>query len=310
MELTQISDWLEWRQLWQRAMYVEQYMGLLHCGFDVPAAGPGCQTRPLQERMRINHIDRICFYLELADGWYGSDSDFLRPQEQASFNRSVHPGSMRAELARKAFAMLSQHFFRNTNTDRGDQPSWTELVAEEKVLEKVIWFFRLDEYERIPNLGHPNKPNVHEQRAREFVVELCKLGWTIRRNRWPLPDYGDEVIDRFVTARPHFVEMLIGSRHIDLLLDHLRYPLDEASWQKLEALALKERRLRTSELHRVSMRVPDSVEEAAANGSEAALVLIVLRALWAEEERLSALQAAVQQEREAKRRINELHSGG
>jgi len=313
LSLEKIKGWQEWKVLWQAASRFEQYLGLLHCGFDVTPVHRSSYYYD-RDKVRAAEVDRVCFYLELADSFRESTS-YFKLEEEDDQVRSPGGGKslieetavMRVQLAQKAFDVLSQRFFRNTAREGDDLSSWVELVVDATVLKKVIWFFRLDEYNHIPNLGDPETPGVHEQWAKKFVVELCKLGWARRFDRM-IPGYEHEARARLTAARPHFMAMLLGSGHIDLLLDRESYPLDEPSWQRLTELAYTERYIRQPD--RLSYgsvkKKPVSLKEAAANRSEAARVLLLLQIYRAEDERFAALREAVDQEREARRIIRAL----
>jgi hypothetical protein len=307
-EPVSIGSWSEWKNAWRNATTYEEMSGLLHCGFDVPIVPFGAGVAA---RQNDAWADRICFYLELADNFNTTDSAFARESEQSQSAAHGDPirsmGALRRQLAWKAFKVLTQNFFLDSARDRDDEPSWLRSLLLEGVLEKVIWFFRLDANDRIPNLrAYSVHPKVPVERAFAFAAELCELGWKSRQSRYRLTTYG---YARFEAVQPQLLDLMLGLGKITQLLNYDEYPLDERCWERLEELALGPRNMRIPDgSFSTERRTPKSAEEAAINGSVAATVFIALSAIRQEETRFATLVEARRAAAKAQRELAELEA--
>ena len=303
-----LCDWAEWKEAWRSATTFEALSGLLHCGFDVPPVSAGWYAH---NTVKATVAERICFYLGVADGYHESDYQFLTEAEQRQADdrndATKARGKLRQQLALKAFRVLAQKFFRNAARDPDAEPSWLHPVLLEGVLPKVLWFFRLNQFDNIPNLIRSSETMVHTGWAKEFLSELCDLGWTSHHYRYKL---GHREQDRFTAIRPELVELLLGLGKITRLLNFQDYPLDDECWRVLEGLAMRPWQMPKPETpFQREVRTPQTAAEAAAHGSAAATVLIALSAIRDERQRFAALVEATQVVASAQRQLSELQGG-
>jgi hypothetical protein len=299
-----INDWAHWKSMWDELSFksFEQRLGLLHVGFDVPAISGGSFASP--EKRTNAEVERLCFYLRLADGHYRGNFVFMTASEAEHCHRQHGDmpsptqvvARLRAEISRKAFIVVVDKFFRNTRRPSGT-PSWFPLAVENRVFEMLLWFFRLDRYGHISNLTSHSSGQiapVHYQRTREFVTELIRLGWGMGDS---FDDLSVEAKLRLTVIRPRLIELMDGLGDLDSLLGRFRHLLDEECWSTLEALALRPRQIRIAPkgYENYETRKPTTLQEAFANGSEAARVLILLKTLRDEDERFEQLKKAARQ---------------
>jgi hypothetical protein len=288
-----IESWAAWKSLWESARYMPQYLGLLHCGFTVPADPHGGQ------KWRDAEIDRLCFYLDLADGHADGEHYFIT--RGSGIHHPDKLAQMRAELAKKAFSVLAKDFFNNTEAHH-TLPSWMPLAVEAQALEKLVWFLL-----NRNNTSEYSKSKADCERAIQFAIELCKFGW--RRDNSRLRD-DDGRVKRLEVTRPDFVEILFVIGQGNMLLNRSNYPLDDPSWKRLEQLALEERQIRVPNQHGsfgYETREPKTIEEALANGSWPAQVFHTLRAVQQEDQRFQEAVTAMRDLRDAERRLERVH---
>ena len=206
--------WQNWLTEWKIAgNFYTSRRGLIETGFEARAGG--------QEL-----AERICLYLELADGWYNGFESMA--DDQVTINRK--------QLSRLALSVLSAELFHNTESDHRSwpwlDPSWPDQfwqIWETGVVEKLLWFFRTDEsLHRIPNLGRRDSglPNQGLQRFLKEFVDYLWLG----HYACPVP---------VETYRPQLIQILAGTYRLKILLDP-KYTLDESCWEELRRLAYSE----------------------------------------------------------------------
>jgi hypothetical protein len=284
-EVRPISGWQEWRKLWQETKVAEIRHSLLHFGFEV-------ETRAGES------AERTIFYLSIADGFDTShDVNFAskgdhRPPHFSSFGRSVESTEkIRRMVARKAFDMLCQHVFKKDKAERSlDERSvwWVQRLANPAVFEAMLHFFRIDDRNRVRNLPVRLEPDHKAEIAEGFLVELTKLGW---KGHIYERHIGEDGVRLFADARPRFVEILCAMRRPDLLLTQ-EYTgggftrletIDEESLHMLEKIVMDQELDIPFEN---GDRKPKTTEEAAASGSRAAIVCMVLKSRAKEFERL------------------------
>lgn len=266
-----IPSWDNWLRLWEETNIAEFRHSLLHFGFNIETGGGDAW------------YDRILFYLKYADGFgdSGWDSQFKFEERPAhvphfsSFGERLSIIDVRKQVARKAFDMLCEHLFKDTREDRMRLPSWFEAMSNPKVFEAVLHFFRPDE-----RGGLRNFPNGDRDRKREivqkFLTDLVTLGWKGINFNHRVPK---EVTDRLTAARPRFVEILCGMGRPDHLLEmtsgfHRVEPLDGTSLRKLYEIAMDQD---VAIPYENADRKPKTIEEAAASGSKAAMVYLILK---------------------------------
>lgn len=286
-----LRNWAEWQNRWATTTFHAEYLGLLHCGFDItPDERGGVYWRDAA-------VEKLCFFLELADGhtneafWF---SDERRGEDTAAKNR--------AELCKKAFAVLASGFFQNKNGEN-ELPSWFRVATEERALKKLIWFFLRDE--NMTPWERSRTSNVPLERAITFVTDLCKFGWY--KGGFSLPDIDEDCQERLAAARPDFVEILCVLGKQALLLKRTDYPLDEACWSRLKEVSLTKRQIwvpdKDGHGKSIETRAPKTIQEAIANGSRSAQVFHILQAMRQEDERLQRAIEAHHALREAERRV-------
>lgn len=203
--------WSHWLIEWKNAGNFHAHRrGLIEIGFEARAGGE-------------EFAERICLYLDLADGWYNGFEGMA--DDEVTINRK--------ELSRLALRVLSAELFRNTQPDHRtspwSDPSWSDQILQTGVVEKLLWFFRTDEsLHRIPNLGrrdsgHPN------QDLQRFLKEFVDYLW-LWHSAYSAPRE---------TVRPQLIQILAGTDRLKILLDP-KYTLDEPCWEELRRLAYSE----------------------------------------------------------------------
>ena len=82
--------------------------------------------------------DVILLCLDIADGYRMSEYDFRLPGERES--RYPDPGELRSKVSRKAFWALCEGVFKDKRERHAYLPSWAELVVQERIFKKILWF--------------------------------------------------------------------------------------------------------------------------------------------------------------------------
>jgi len=207
------KNWYYWTQDWKAAgnSHVLR-QGLIRTGFDTGLVWG-----------HTNHSgEPICFYLELADGWYngfvGMADDYVT--------------SNRKELSQLALSVLLEKALRNTAPDYRP-PSWADQLDQDGVLDKLLWFFRSDgQSSWIPNLGSVNS-SPREQALRRFLKDFVDYVWLDRSGNARF------TFRNFPSFRPQLIAILAGTNRLKILLDP-KYMLDEPCWEALRSLAYSE----------------------------------------------------------------------
>ncbi|MBX4195693.1 hypothetical protein KW796_01905 [Candidatus Parcubacteria bacterium] len=289
-EILPLEGWTQWLEQWKATKTAEERHGLLHVGFDV-------RTKEGQ------YAERIIFFLSIAEG---HDELYLhfRTEEEIRFINSGFPktnSEARKRVSRKAFDELCMHFFKKEIPD--SKAIFTAWKVQEisVVLEELLHFFRIKNG-RIYNLPLTLEKDHNGEIAKEFLINLIKLGWNA-------PQYHEHIkpeeIERFEAARPTFVEMLCTLHRPDLLLTHdfchgmfrAPDPIDGVSFAKLKEIVM------SKEIHvpyEDGPRPPRSMAEAVACGSREAIVLQTLAIRASEFDRLRRI-AELQEEQERAR---------
>lgn len=275
-DLQLISNWREWRKQWDANPILEIRLGLLHVGFDVKVW------------FDEDSSERLRFYMAAADRpeVYGISSELFKAYDQ---------------LADKAFAVLSQHFFKNRAEDSREDPSWLYWVAKDPaLLEALMHFFRPGRYNGLHNLKL--RGGVHAREAEAFLQDFLKSGWLYPDRGGFRRDEGQAGILKGL--RPRFLQIMEASGVlVNLLRWQKDYGLDEETLDHLHMLALAETKFRGQEKILVG-----SVEEAILEGSEAARVYILAKICHEEEIRRNKLREIVRQEQELEERRKKLTS--
>lgn len=268
-ELTVPKNWRQWRKEWDEETSTPKLEGMLFRGFEVYGNDD-------------DWADRVCFYLDLADSH----------EDHQVFPGSNHPTGAAQRLAKKAFTAISLSFFKNTEKVGGY--SWARCASNPRVLEKLLWFFRLNRYD---NLLNADCSDNHSKTAREFALDFCKFAWRFKGlgpGYWARTD--DPIAARFFLARPRLLRILAGLDQMGILLE------DSFHVDFLSALALRELALNGSGNYK-SEPVP-SIADALWCGNEtqmaAARIFHILQPLWekAGQERKAARRLARRQQLE------------
>jgi hypothetical protein len=288
LHLARLADWAAWLERWCiPTLSFEERLGLLHSGFNLPAAQASHRSEAADQA--VTAAGRACFYLELADGHMEAPENFLTPAETSQRGWALRVGDlgvMRQALAAKAFAMVVQHLLRpalSTGRDSRERSAsehaWYVLLAP-PVLEKLLWFFRANDvdYLTLVNVGseyQSERDNKHSW-TRKFIVALAAWAWGLRDYQHP------HQLPRSTWAAEHrhrFIDLLLSCGKIEALLDARLKLFDDASWRRLEELALRPQwlPLYSEAAGAQARRTPVSLEEAAVFGGPEARVCLLLR---------------------------------
>lgn len=278
-KLQGVQSWEQWNELWEKARRFEELHSLFHIGFNV--------------RCGINdECRRLRLYLEMADG-FDNVSNFIVAGEDnrqrdlsyscRSFGKEMTVVEARQAVAQKAWQVLSMNYFKRR--DGIVHPWLGDLVDGESVMDTLMWFFRVGEDGRMPNLPRTrDKQNVYVKAARGFLCELCKLGWECDRSFEYVTnkEFVKRVIESLHRLQPDFLERLWAMRELLFLMDS-KYRLDDWSMDKLQELALRDGAHvpteRTEE--NLGVKAAMNVGEVLAFGhSQAAQVYTVQAAMW------------------------------
>ncbi|KKW17031.1 MAG: hypothetical protein UY56_C0005G0056 [Parcubacteria group bacterium GW2011_GWA1_50_14] len=246
--IVRIENWLEWKRHWLVAGSADELVGLLHVGFSK-------HPRTFEE-----NVERICFYLDVADGWSG----WQGMRQAMALSGAENPPSDevdRVEVSEKAFRVLAKEGF-------GDGPGFPRhlLVSNIQLFSKILWFFG-----RSYNLPSSHAKEHFERSVNEFLVRFIKEIWGTG-DEHPYFSMGHITQDaalrkRCFSARPDLVRIIAYLGKLRLLYSE-SILVDEAS---LEALA---------EIVRMFLKKKQkhTLVEAVALGSQAAEVFLLLKA--------------------------------
>ena len=258
-EIRPIQNWSEFLDAWNSAKTVDEMMGLLHAGFNIPMryGREGDDTR------------RIVFYCTIADGWRDG-FQYLRTGTNGNIKylfgcdqygnliyKEVY--QYREMLATKAFNMLCIHFFKEASkrlTGEDDVcRSWVSTFCSDPLFSAIIYFFRVEKKWGdshnvvIRNVDHARESSSpHEKMAQDFLLNLAwhMWEWQERKSyfcseaeRCAREEYDAAVRVRLDAAKPWMVEILAK---LDGGLELLRkwiLQLDQACVDKLKEIALR-----------------------------------------------------------------------
>ncbi len=325
-----IFNWAEWLKFWVSAETLEQMIGLLHIGFNVP-------MRLIYGEKEYGDKDRVVFYFATANGW--ADHSLLRKPKDGDkicyigydkYGNEVvkHPSEARQIVAKKAFDMLCQNFFRlqgeNTDSYRRraeEEQRWNCLlkgvIASQKLYMAVSSFFSLDskassDFPRIRNLTESREVSHGEELARDFLVRLAEFIWGWKE--FEISTYASEddranvekrnisMRARVEEAKPWSIDVLVILREIHRLN---KYELDDVSLERIREIAMSTKISRI--YHRVSEdRLVSTLEEACYCGSQSAIFLRSYESNRREEKRLNAILEAEEALRMAQRNVQVL----
>jgi len=297
-EIGYIANWTEWKLRWEKETQTELLQSLLYYGFEVKV------------ETDEEEVDRVCFYLEMADRCFDyhafetSDDCICYHLGKSRFGKNIESKKdLRQSVSQRAFQVLCQKLFKNTEEGHHYIPSWLRLVVIPQIFSKLLWFFRLNEEGRISNLWRATGFNL--ETAEKFVREFSFFAWRYSEINFygRLPDGAEET---FQEARVSMLEILFGLKKLDFLLEKERYKtVDEECERKLEELSLSFK-LYYLPKYLCAEHKPKTIEEACFAGSQAAEVLILLRKKKQEAARLEQLQEQKERRQDADKKIKEL----
>lgn len=238
-EIRPIRDWYEWLAHWQWAEDSQWMESLLHCGFNILLEN----GRSFGDK-EYDEIDRLTFYLTIADGWV--DNYLLRLSTDGDKKYNVGwdsngniirktPRELRQQLAQKAFDLLCLNFFRKVELleggRRGDEfnKDWERMITSERLFPLIQNFFRVEK-ERFSDIGIRNlsleddRRSHNEQQAVNFLLNLAKFIWGWEEPEIPSYHPSKEEIDkrlaetrvRVDAAKPWMVEVLAFLGRLDV----------------------------------------------------------------------------------------------
>lgn len=283
-EIRNTGSWQEWKEQWSKDRQSEIALeGLIRCGWSVKTTN------------KDEEAERALLYLDIADGhlsaahFKGKDDVVEKPVWtglETLFGNVMGLSELRLLIAQKAFEMLAYKFFRKEpEVPHYRKVKWQELLEDERVFEKIVWFLRPREKGRLGmlalrNLADSMPPETpHRAIFRAFVMEFVQKTWG----------------RKFEEAH---IEMLAALEQLPLLLDEAAFPVSHAGYAKLREIALTTRYRFPN--GGASYRAPQSLEEASLAGSEAARVALILGANRRERRRLLGHEAPVRREAELK----------
>jgi len=302
-EICYITEWKQWKELWDKESRAEVLHSLLHFGFGVAINDHDEAT------------DRICLYLDIADMRHESFRPFQDASNRELFPRSAFGYELRntedlcKTLVQKAYQMLSQNFFKNTVEEDYRAPSWLQLAAHPQVLAKLFWFFRIDNDGNIPNLFSSGSEHYIEI-AKDFALNFCLFAWDCDGGSYStIRGVSEEVKKIFRQVRLDTITVLFGLEKLDILLNrYRREKIDKKCMEKLEGIVMDHKLyLPRMGLYGEEYRKPHTGEEACLR-SRAAQVLLILRTQLAEQKRFDEMRKLEKQRREAEAKLNSLKS--
>ncbi|MFY9493391.1 MAG: hypothetical protein WAP55_02870 [Minisyncoccia bacterium] len=214
---------------------------------------------------------------------------------------------VRQSIARKAFETIINAVFKNRSKG-GDPPSWLWLVERPELVDKILWFFRVDEDEsRIRNAYSHGVETVYGEIVHAFLVKFAMQGWKLMYFGKYESDHDRAIQQQLRERRPRFIEVLWGIGELERLLDR-DCELDEACMAKLEELAFRQGlQLPTEKKDQfgiswdLSYRKPTSLAEAHYGGSMPAIVLTHRRIVAEEQKRFDQLRDLAERRDELER---------
>ncbi len=225
-----IRDWHEWLEHWNKAETLEQMLGLLHVGPNLPII-----------RSQYNdesQFDWAIFYLELADGWNNQQS-LMRKEDGTKWyilgdsERKIQ-SQLRQILARKAYDMLCSRFFEMDVARCG-------FAITSDRFSPLQNFFRV---EGMWSESCANMPNMRcdsacattrshgEEKTIGFLINLAKFMWNVGEER------DIEAGNRISAAKPWMIEVLSYLGKLDFFNTQI-LTLDKSCLAKLEDIALR-----------------------------------------------------------------------
>lgn len=326
-EIRPIRNWLEWLERWQAALCFEEMLGLLHVGMDVPTEHYHADGR------RYDEVDRVIFYFSVADGWKSrwslelpddGNTKYVVGRDNCGNLLQKSPSEMRQMLARKAFDILCQSFFKTEFHDsrNGYMPVWDSLITGDRLFPVIQNFFRAEKaWHRdlidVRNLPTGDKIGHNEEQAVRFLLTLATfiLDWSEEGHlqAYYSADERKKVADRDAKKRliidaskPWLIEVLTQLDHLEILRARIMN-LDRSCVAKLKEIALRNEF--SDHSHPVNKdRRAVTVDEACYLGSPTAWLYVERELRMREHRRLTEIKEAQDKQRRAEERVRQLTS--
>ncbi len=182
---TRVSDWGNWRRLWDEAQTYEQLLGLLHVGLDV-------------SRYKHDWQDPILFYLALADDWKTGQSS------------SAHEKTTLNLLKAKAWQVLVMHHWKLDKDHQWQKDqTWGQFLTP-ALIDPILTFFLKDSSRNLPR---PDSEVSENRVAYSFVEWFLEILW----QRATIAALRCSMADR--TRREKFMLLLIKMEKFNKLLE-------------------------------------------------------------------------------------------
>jgi hypothetical protein len=197
--------------------------------------------------------------------------------------------------------MLCLNVFKDRRKDNGERSTWIDEIIDFETLKKILWFFRLGG----DNL-RSSLEDVYTEIVRSFALTMCKFIFEFRYFGNYAGEEDKKIQAMFRSVRPQVIEILYQLGRLDLLLSNdWKYDdLDFPSLLTLKELAMGYK-VELRDCH-PSHRLPETLEEAVAGGSQAARVLHTLLTIGKERKRLRKKTAIEQKREEMERELEKL----
>lgn len=290
------TKWEAWLRDWNEEENPRALLGLLHRLLD-----------------SFHENKAVIFLLELADGHLDitnfipeSDcvTDWHSRGEMAL--EEMSPCKVKQAISRKAFEELANGFFKNPNREI---PRWAERVLVPEVLEKLLWFFRMNENETRPsfvNLQLCGQRTNHDDVAIKFVEEFWKFilhpgKCGFYRTHSSSGGWLDKTEESLGKMRHRLVPIICALGQVNHLWDfkphHPFLQPGSLFLKELNRIALIGGYDFEGE-KRIVLRPPKNLAEAAAKGSQEARFLILLNSKIEVEKNEETIRTARDQKEE------------
>ena len=275
------ATWFEWKSAWLNPpscllKNLEFRRSFLHFGFKLRTA------------TQIEKMDRIEFYLDIADRYW--DIDLFAPIAPSGFNDGlerytvighIHKDKIKWNLACQAFKFLCEGFFNGK--DYASRLHALELSITPELFPKMLWFFRRSlKYPEYSNIKPAQSSHTafeisthYLETAQGFAKAFCSWAWDFRFHK---QDKGSQSTHE--RLRKHLFDVIDLMSHMGCL--HYLITPDQECDQKTYDL-LVDHVLKQKFLFPVKAggpmveRSPMNIDEAAAIGEELSSVLLVVR---------------------------------
>ncbi|MDE2019333.1 MAG: hypothetical protein KGJ13_03220 [Patescibacteria group bacterium] len=319
-EVRPMNDWAEFLERWQAAATINEMLGILHSGFTVSLG-----RRSWGEK-EYDRIDRILFYLGVADGWADPLSALRKPGESyetmdyydADGGKSQKSVSdLRQVVAAKAFDMLCVNVFKKADLTGGGRhgedfnEDWEAVFTADRLFPAIQSFYRSETdpsiYRReviIRNLVSRRESSHNEKFAHEFLANLAQFVWGWKEY-WANDERKKEMHARLDPAKPWMTEVLIGMDRLDILRKFILI-LDDQCLARLRGIAFRNILSQYRNNHVKADRKVTTLDEACYVGSRAAWFLKEHELIVREDKRLAAIREAEDRREELNQQIREL----